>query len=405
MLNTSIAPSAGQTEEAVKNIPQKSNVNSRDIRDRIEGDIAKLITFQPLYGTVFMSLNKIETRKIPTLAVGVTRRVDLALYYNPEFVDSLSRTELRAVLKHEALHVLLHHISRAKHFSYNMRGYNIAADMAINQHIEGLPDGCFYPKTFGLPDSESSEWYYESLKKEADENGEDISEFGEGKGNLVDDHSMWEDMDDDIIKEKIRHIAEKAIKEQEKKGWGDVGADLAGKIIAANKPVVNWKREVRYFINKLVMMGRRSTRMRPNRRYGYVNPGSKRDYTSRLLIGVDTSGSVSDEQLKMFFTEINGMIDHVQVDVVQFDYNLQGEPEPFRKKSKDINIIGRGGTNFEPVIRLADEMKYDGLIIFTDGYAPFPTKPKARMLWAVSERDKDVNFPYGKKVVVEEKRI
>ena len=107
----------------------------------------------------------------------------------------------------------------------------------------------------------------------------------------------------------------------------------------------------------------------------------------------------------MFFTEINGMIDHVQVDVIQFDYNLQGEPEPFRKKSKDINIIGRGGTNFEPVIRLADEMKYDGLIIFTDGYAPFPDKPKARMLWAVSERDKDVNFPYGKKVVVEEKRV
>ncbi len=54
----------------------------------IEGDIAKLITFQPLYGTVFMSLNKIESRKIPTLAVGVTRRVDLALYYNPDFVNA-----------------------------------------------------------------------------------------------------------------------------------------------------------------------------------------------------------------------------------------------------------------------------------------------------------------------------
>jgi len=403
MLNTSVAPSVGP--QVVDDVSLKSSVNSRQIRDRIEGDIAKLITFQPLYGIVFMSLNKIESRKIPTLAVGVTRRVDLALYYNPDFIDGLSRAELRAVLKHEALHVLLHHISRAKHFSYNMRGYNIAADMAINQHIEGLPEGCFYPSTLNLPDSESSEWYYESLKKESDENGHDISEVGEGKGKLVDDHSMWQDMDDDIIKEKIRHIAEKAIKEQEKKGWGDVGADLAGKIIAANKPVVNWKREVRYFINKLVMMGRKSTRMRPNRRYGYVNPGSKRDYTSRLLIGVDTSGSVSDEQLKMFFTEINGMIDHVQVDVIQFDYNLQGEPEPFRKKSKDINIIGRGGTNFEPVIKLADEMKYDGLIIFTDGYAPFPTKPKARMLWAVSERDSDVNFPYGKKVVVAEKRV
>ena len=174
MLNTSVAPSANKTQEAPASIAESSSVNSREIRDRIEGDIAKLITFQPLYGTVFMSLNKIESRKIPTLAVGVTRRVDLALYYNPEFVDGLSRTELRAVLKHEALHVLLHHISRAKHFSYSMRGYNIAADMAINQHIEGLPEGCFYPSTFNLPERESSEWYYESLKKEADKDGKGI---------------------------------------------------------------------------------------------------------------------------------------------------------------------------------------------------------------------------------------
>lgn len=373
-------------------------------RDKLISGISKLITFQPLYGEVFLFLNKIENKNIPTMAVGVIRRVDLALYYNPDFVNKLSSNELRGVLKHEALHVLLHHLTRVKHFAYNPKGYNIAADMAINCHIEGLPPNCFYPKTFGLEDGQSSEFYYEKLKKEAEKNKKDLSEFADEQGDTLDDHSMWGEFDDDIVEEKIRNIAEKAIKEQEKKGWGSIEGKLAQQIIAANRPVVNWKKEVRWFINKLVLMGRHSTRMRPNRRYGFTSPGSKRDYTSRLLVAFDTSGSVSDSQLEYFATELNGMIDHVECDFIQFDYVIHGEPKSYSKKAGKIDIVGRGGTNFTPVIELADRLNYDGLVVFTDGYAPFPPKPKTRMLWAVCEQDRNVEFPYGKKVVIENKK-
>jgi predicted metal-dependent peptidase len=373
------------------------------VKNKLESAISKLVTFQPLYGEVFLHLNKKERKDIPTLAVGVIRRVDLALYYNPDFIETLSTTELRSVLKHEALHVLLHHLTRAKHFAYNPRGYNIAADCAINCHIEGLPEGALYPNQFGLEDNQSSEWYYEKLKKECEDQGTDFDGIIDGKGDTVDDHSMWDDFDDDIVEEKVRNIAEKAIKEQEKKGWGSISGNLASQIIAANKPVVNWKKEVRWFINKLVLMGRKSTRMRPNRRYGWTSPGSKRNYTSRLLVAFDTSGSVSDTQLEYFVTELNGMIDHVEVDFIQFDTQLYGDPKPFSKKAAKVDIVGRGGTCFEPVIQLADERKYDGLVVFTDGYAPFPSKPKTRMLWAVCDQDAGVQFPYGKKVVIESK--
>ena len=373
------------------------------IKNRLESAISKLVTFQPLYGEVFLHLNKKETKKLPTLAVGVIRRVDLALYYNPDFIEKLSPIELRSVLKHEALHILLHHLTRAKHFAYNPRGYNIAADCAINCHIEGLPDGALYPRQFGLEDNQSSEWYYEKLKKECENEGKDFDDLIEGKGDTVDDHSMWDEFDDDIVEEKIRNIAEKAIKEQEKKGWGNIAGNLAAQIIAANKPIVNWKKEVRWFINKLVLMGRKHTRMRPNRRYGITSPGTKRNYTSKLLVAFDTSGSVSDTQLEYFATELNGMIDHVKVDFIQFDTQIYGDPEPFGKKARKIDIKGRGGTCFAPVIELADELRYDGLVVFTDGYAPFPDRPRTRMLWAVCDQDKDVEFPYGKKVVIEQK--
>ena len=370
-------------------------------KNKLEAAISKLVAFQPLYGEVFLHLNKKERKSIPTLAVGVIRRVDLALYYNPDFISKLTPTELRGVLKHEALHVLLHHLTRAKHFAFNFRGYNIAADCAINCHIEGLPEGALYPSTFQLEDNQSSEWYYEKLKKECENEGKDFSDL---PGDTLDDHSMWEEFDDDIVEEKIRNIAEKAIKEQEKKGWGNISGNLAQQIIAANKPVVNWKKEVRWFINKLVLMGRKHTRMRPNRRYGMIAPGTKRNYTSKLLVSFDTSGSVSDSQLEYFATELNGMIDHVQVDFIQFDTQIHGQPAPYSKKASKIDIVGRGGTNFHPVIELADEQKYDGLIVFTDGYAPFPDRPRTRVLWAVCEQDRDVAFPYGKKVVIEQKK-
>ena len=375
---------------------------------KLESAISKLICFQPLYGTVFLSLNKKQNKSIPTMGVGVIRKVDLALYYNPDFVSKLSSTELTAVLKHEALHVLLHHLTRAKHFHYHPFGYNIAADLAINCHIKGLPEGALFPNKFQLPDDQSAEFYYKKLKKEADDSGSDIEDICDGKGGTIDDHSMWEEFDSDIIEEKVRSIAGKAIKEQDKKGWGDIDGNIASKIIAANKPIVNWKKEVKYFINQLVLMGRRSTRSRDNRRttelYPFLNPGSKRNYTSKLLVAFDTSGSVSDNQLRYFATELNGMIDHVICDFVQFDTKIYGKPKRFDKKTKDIGIIGRGGTCFHPVIELASELKYDGLVIFTDGYAPFPDKPKYRLLWVVCERDAGVEFPYGRKVVIQEKR-
>ena len=377
----------------------------RNIRDRLESAISKLLLYNPLYGEVFLFLNKIESKTIKTMAVGVIRQVDLALYYNEEFIKGLSGDELRAVLKHEALHILLHHLVRVRHGAFNPKGFNIAADMAINCHILNLPTSAIYPKTFELPDGQSADWYYKSLKEEAEKRKQDLEQMLADKGvETVDDHGLWGEFDEEIVSEKIKNIAESAIKAQEKKGWGDTPGGLVEQIIAANKPVVNWKKEVKWFINKVVELGRKNTRMRPNRRYIFQSPGTKRDYTSRLLVAFDTSGSVSSEQLTYFTTELNGMIDHVICDFIQFDCQINGKPEKFSKKAAKIDIKGRGGTNFGPVIQLADNEGYDGLVIFTDGYAPFPPKPKVRLLWAVCSRDSSVEFPYGKKVIIEEKK-
>lgn len=378
----------------------------REARAALESAISTLVLLYPLYGTVFLYLNKIERTDMPTMAVGTTRRVDLALYYNPDFVKKLTSTQIRAVLKHEALHILLHHISRNQYFGFNMKGFNIAADMAINCHVEGLPPNCIYPKNYGLPDNEGSEWYYSKLKEEAEKNGTEVGE-GEGRGELVDSHDMWGSCDDDIIKEKIREIADKAMREQEKKGYGDLPGGLVQQIMAANKPIVNWKREVRFFIAKVIAMNRQATRMRPNRRFGYQNPGSKRDYISKILVAIDTSGSVSDRELQYFLSELNGMISHIKVDVVQFDHGLQTPvPEAWDRKRLKLDVKGRGGTDPNPALKLADSLKYQGVMVLTDGGFSSPYKPKCRVMWCgikANEKCFD-HITFGKKVFIEEKK-
>lgn len=393
-----------------------AQVKDINAKNKLESAISKLITFYPLFGTVFLYLNKKETDQLPTMAVGVTRRVDLALYYNPEFVNKLTHEEIKAVLMHESMHVLLHHIARSAHYNFNPKGFNYAADMAINCSIHNLPEGALYPKTFGLPEHEAAEWYYRKLKEQAEQNG-GMDQYLSDKGDLVDDHSMWGECEDDVVKEKIRGIATKAIKEQEKNGWGTISGDVAAKVMAANRPVVNWKKELRYFINKLVLHGTKQTRSRLNRREQslmanrvtelqdiYLNPGKRKHYTSRLLVAIDTSGSVSDRELSEFVDEINGMITHVQCDYICFDTKLYDQPKPFSKKAKEIDIKGRGGTNFEPVCKFIDDAQYDGMVIMTDGFAPFPAKPKARVMWCLTKAGESVSPPFGRKVVIDVKQ-
>ncbi len=378
--------------------------------DAITRSISFLIAYKPLFGIVFMYLNKIEIddeKSMPTMAVGVTRKYDLGFYYNPKFVNSLTQMQLQACLEHEVLHILLQHISRAQHFNFNKIGYNIAADLAINSHLTGLPDKVLYPKNFNLPEAETAEWYYEKLKKEAQEHGKSMQDMAEGKGEMVGDHSFWSAFDEDIMKEKVRHIAEKAIEAHEAnpKTWGNIPGNLAQAVMAANKPVVNWKKELRYFINKVIALGKKSTRMRPNRRFGYLNPSVKRDYVAKILVAIDTSGSISDVNLEEFAGEVNGIAGHVECHLIMFDTVLYGEPVHISKPIKRLEVVGRGGTYISPVFDLLLDGEYDGLVVLTDLIFEMPAKPKnIRILWCSTKQGEHVEVPFGKKVMMEFKK-
>jgi predicted metal-dependent peptidase len=153
--------------------------------------------------------------------------------------------------------------------------------------------------------------------------------------------------------------------------------------------------------------------MKPSRRYGFLYMGSRRDFCTKLLFAVDVSGSVGSRDVKKAFSIINQLFKYgiEAVDVLQFDADIKGKPLSLKKAKYKVQVIGRGGTNFQPIVDYIDQKKdYDGLIIFTDGWAPVPIAPKnrrTRILWLFNNEKNYLNMkdklkPIGRSAFLKE---
>ena len=100
---------------------------------------------------------------------------------------------------------------------------------------------------------------------------------------------------------------------------------------------------------------------------------------------MDTSGSIDSGLLAEFLSVINGVTDYVPIDLMQFDWEKQDGPYPFDRRRTEFTFQGRGGTNFQPIMDIADQRNYKSVVILTDGEAATPTKPKGKVLWVLPE--------------------
>lgn len=174
--------------------------------------------------------------------------------------------------------------------------------------------------------------------------------------------------------------------------WGTVAGKLQGLIKASLKVDIDYRKMLSLFKTSVISSKRRLTRMRPNRRSGFDAMGSRYELSTNLLIAVDVSGSVTDRSLQFFFSVINRLFKYgvEKLDVLQFDAQIQGEIEPLKKARRTVKIMGRGGTSFQPAADYyCEHPEYDGLIYFTDGYAPppvFNTKRPIDVLWVICSK-------------------
>ena len=161
-------------------------------------------------------------------------------------------------------------------------------------------------------------------------------------------------------------------------------ADLIHKLTHVEPAKFDWKGYLRRFVGNSSIVYTKKLRRKYNKRYA-ANPGLKIKFKNHILVGVDTSGSVNNDELKEFFSELNHMhkTGH-KITVAQCDTSL-GSVKEF-KPNQDWEIHGRGGTSFQPVIDHFNERKgrYTALVYLTDGEAFVPEDCPKNTLWCLS---------------------
>ena len=223
-------------------------------------------------------------------------------------------------------------------------------------------------------------------------------------------HTTWKEFEN--LSEAEKKLVEKqidyqlkSVAEQVQKGRGYVPGEIKDYIdglFNIEPPKFDWKGYLRRFIGGSVKTFTKKTRTKPSVRFE-GQPGIKIKPKNNILVAIDTSGSVCNDELLEFFSEIHHMHKTgVEITVIQCDTRISSIKEYKRPEDGKIEITGRGGTSFQPVIDYYNEnkRKYSCLVYFTDGEASNPDpKPRGRMLWALSERsniDYISDFPGAK---------
>jgi predicted metal-dependent peptidase len=331
---------------------------------------AGLLLDNPFFGSIAMRLILKEDNTCETAYTDGE-----VLGYNLEFIEALPMPQLKGLIAHEVMHIALSHHGRVN--GRDMKRWNVAADYAVNDIlIESgftLPDGAL----FGHKDM-TAEAIYTLIPEQEKRDGGMCGEVREGK-NAAD---------------SLVTIAQAA---QQARGAGKLPASIARLVGDLMAPKNNWADILRRFVSQVAKND--YSWAKPNRRFihsGSYFPSLYSLETGKIVIAIDTSGSIDKEALTAFQTELNDINEVVNADitVVYCDKEIHGV-ETYNGK---FNPIGGGGTSYKPVF----DYQYDAcdcLIYFTDGDCyRFPDFiPDYPVLWVLSENFQ-FNPPFGEQV-------
>ena len=393
-----------------------------DVQDRIIVARVGLLLRHPFFGNMATRL-KVEHCDdwCPTAATDGKH-----LFYNTQFFNALSNKEIEFVIAHEILHCVFDHIIRREDRDPII--YNIACDYIVNNTLVrdkiGEPVKMIQIFQDWKYDGWTSEEVYDEIHKKAEENGK---KFLEQLGELLDEHVDWEKAPKGqkgskgkgkgkgqrptYTKEelgKIRdEIKENMISAAQAAGAGNIPGEIERMIKDLTEPKMNWREILRQQIQATIRND--YTFSRPSRKgwhTGVVLPGMNFDQQIDCAIGLDMSGSIGDDQAKIFLSEVKGICDEFKeynIKIWCFDTKVYNEQDYSSSDGEDISTykpMGGGGTEFECNWEYMknQDITPKKFIMFTDGY-PFGSWGDDSYCDTVfvihGHHDKNLKAPFG----------
>jgi predicted metal-dependent peptidase len=388
--------------------------------DRLMNARCRLMTREPWYGHIAMSMIWIPSHNVDTMGVRIVNGGDIQCLYSPHFVDKLSIEELFAVIQHEIEHIVRVHCVRIGH--RNPQAWNVVADMTVNGSKSNPRIGYDDPSTNkvilplggnivwipdGWPKDETSEFYYDKLEKQerrkqcpncgkpidgsgkAKGKGKSQSQQGNGSGEpcstcgqedngeynyggvsgqSIDDHTTWNQSD--VSEDEARQVIKDVVDQASEKAQGSIPGHLVEAIKNLSKPVIRWRELLRHYLGKHVGNQRKTYSRRNRRRDWFGVAGISHHAAADVCVIIDTSGSIGSRELEQFFAEIDAISSRAKVHVLQWDHAFQGYKKYRRGDWKKFDVHGRGGTDMAaPVQWLIDNrLVADVQVMLTDGY-------------------------------------
>ena len=355
--------------------------------------------------------------------------------YGRKFVAELKESELNFVVLHENLHKAYRHLTTWKKLhDENHRLANAACDYVINLKLKDLDptertiamprfkDGKYKGQPMGLVDEKfrglNAKQVFDILKEEeknrgsgqgnscddgdpSDQEGGTSRGQGQGQGEGFDDHD-WDGAKDmtDAEKKDLEREIDQAIRQgvmAHQKIAGTGAGELDRDLLDLLEPKVNWREMLREFVKSTCHAKDTSSWRRVNRRFlstGTYMPSLIGEKVGHLVVAVDTSGSVGQEELSGFLTEVKGIAEEVkpsQVDLIYWDSHVAGHEEYTESMVGDIinstKPRGGGGTSPSCVSEYLKDKRIEPecVIVLTDGYVgnDWGSEWTAPVLWAI----------------------
>jgi predicted metal-dependent peptidase len=385
--------------------------------DPISRITTRILLKEPFYGHFMLGMPKAFDNTIETACVSLLSAHIVKLSVNNDFWKGLHENHQYGLIKHEILHVVLKHLFIQRDYT-NKALFNIAADLVVNQYIpeSQLPDGALKLSTFAylqtyygvtLEPLQSTAYYYRKLldclqsssKKPGDGSMKDcpttLTDLLDEMNEHQKKHARWrqfENLSQAEVKimeyqlyNHVKNVMERF--KNKPKALGHLPGHLLeylNDFLDSYKPQIDWKRVLKKFAASSTSSFIKNTLRRPSKRYG-TTPGIKVKRHHRLLVALDTSGSVPIADIKAFFGELHHIWKQgAEVIITECDAAIH-KTYTYTGQIPDT-ISGRGGTSLTPPISLANkEIRPDGIIYFTDGCAAPPSvKSRCPVLWIIT---------------------
>ena len=342
---------------------------------------------RPYLSKIFWSMVFIENNSIPTLGVDEKWRC----YYNSNFVNSLSNAEVVGVLLHETYHLMNNHVGFKPMDSKSKKKWNYATDIRINEDIASeieyirgrisLPHFALKAEMFNFPKDLFAEKYYFMLTdKHMEQGGKGVT--GGDCGSCVGNNEIWETgytSDREYIPGSSKSYQKITIRECAKdiEKFGNAPAHLQRIAKDILDPQVDWERELKQEVLNGVdwVKGKSDYTFHglSRRQHSQIIFPSMITKIPKVIMIVDSSGSMSSKELSKALAEIEGVISSTgsELEVVVWDCQLHSSVKV--SSATQVEIKGGGCTSMDAALEfVAQEKQPDICVVFTDGGTSWP---------------------------------